>query len=476
MIMTSRRPASPLVLTLVTAQFVVMLDSSILNVALPSITTDLGLTPVGTAWVLNAYFLTFGGLLLISGRAADVFGRRRMFLLGAGVLVLGSLLGGFATTDAVLVSARLIQGAGAAMLSPAAMSVILARFTGPGRARAMSGWGAASTVGGAAGVTLGGILTAAFSWQSVLFVTGAVAAVVGVAGWFLLPAEKATTKRSFDAAGATLLTGAAVAVVFGVLSAPHRGLLSIEVVCAAILAVACVIGFVLVERRAADPVLPTGVLRDTRVSGGIAVNLLGGAARIACFVLVALLLQQVLEYGPAIAGLAMLPTSVAGFLISITILPRALDRLEPQWVALVGLVLLVFAHLIFATVDNGDSYLLRVLPGLLLAAAGVAFSFTPTTLVISEGIAAQNSGVSSGLASATAQLGGAIGIAVFGSLDATSRAAVLQSGGTSLAAADAGLQSANLAAAAAAGLAAVIALITFPALRRTRTAGSSQSA
>jgi EmrB/QacA subfamily drug resistance transporter len=476
MIMTPRRLASPLVLTLIAAQFAVMLDSSILNVALPSIATDLGLTPVGTAWVLNAYFLTFGGLLLISGRAADVFGRRRLFLLGAGVLVLGSLLGGFATNEAVLIGARLIQGAGAAMLSPAAMSVILARFTGPGRARAMSGWGAASTVGGAAGVTLGGILTAAFSWQSVLFVTGAVAAVVGVAGWMLLPVETATTRRQFDAAGATLLTGAAVAVVFGVLSAPHSGLVSIEVVGAAILAVACVIGFVVVERRAADPVLPTGVVRDTRVSGGIAVNLLGGAARIACFVLVALLLQQVLEYGPGLAGLAMLPTSVAGFLISVLVLPRALDRLGPQRVALIGLVLLVVAHLIFATVDNGDSYLLRVLPALVIAAAGVAFSFTPTTLVIAEGIAAQNSGVSSGLASATAQLGGAVGIAVFGALDAASRAAVLNTGGTSLAAADAGLQIANLAAAAAAGLAAVIALITFPALTTTRMRATGRAA
>ena len=183
-------PTMPLVLTLVAAQFVVMLDSSILNVALPSIATDLGLTPVGTAWVLNAYFLTFGGLLLISGRAADVFGRRRMFLFGAAVLVAGSLMGGFATTDALLIAARLVQGAGAAMLSPAAMSVILAGFTGRDRVRAMSGWGAASTVGGAAGVTVGGLLTAALGWQSVLFVTGAVAAAIGVAGWALLPAGK----------------------------------------------------------------------------------------------------------------------------------------------------------------------------------------------------------------------------------------------------------------------------------------------
>jgi EmrB/QacA subfamily drug resistance transporter len=465
----------PLVLTLVAAQFLVMLDSSILNVALPSIADDLALTPVGTAWVLNAYFLTFGGLLLISGRAADIVGRRRMFLLGAGVLVAGSLLGGFSTTDAMLIAARLVQGMGAAMLSPAAMSVILAGFTGPARVRAISGWGAASTVGGAAGVTIGGLLTATLGWQSVLFVTGGVAAAIGVAGWALLPAGKEAVRRPFDATGATLLTAAAVAVVFGVLSAPHSGLLSAEVVGAAVVAVLCLTGFGLVEKRAADPILPTRVLRDARVSGGIAVNLLGGGARVACFVLVALLLQQVLEYDPAIAGLAMLPTSLAGFAVSILILPRALNRLGPQLVAVIGLVLLVVAHLLLAAVDNGDSYLLRVLPALIVAATGVAFSFTPTTLVIAEGIAARNSGVSSGLASATAQIGGAIGIAVFGAVDAASRTAVLGAGGTALAAAEAGLHAANLAAAIAAAAAVVIAVLAFPALRVARIGPRRQS-
>src|SRR6478735_10014543 len=214
------RSTLPLVLTLVAAQFVVMLDSSILNVALPSIAADLDLTPVGTAWILNAYFLTFGGLLLISGRAADVFGRRRMFLIGAGVLVVGSLVGGLATGELQLIAARLTQGAGAAMLSPAAMSVILSRFTGPARARAMSGWGAASTVGGAVGVTVGGLLTAVLGWQSVLFVTAAVALGIGVAGWALVPSSEAGARRPFDAIGASLVTAAALAVVFAVLSAP----------------------------------------------------------------------------------------------------------------------------------------------------------------------------------------------------------------------------------------------------------------
>lgn len=455
----------PLVLTLVAAQLVVMLDSSILNVALPSIAEDLDLTAVGTAWVLNAYFLTFGGLLLISGRAADVFGRRRMFLIGAAVLTAGSLLGGFAGGETLLVIARLVQGAGSAMLSPAAMSVILATFTGNARTRTMSWWGAASTVGGALGVTVGGIVTGAFGWQSVMFVTAAAAAVIWTAGWVQLERDNSAIRRPFDAAGAALVTMAAGAVVFAVLSIPHAGLLSVEVVIALVVALAAGTGFVLVERRSSDAVLPLPALREPRVAGGIVVNLLGGASRIACFVLVALLIQQVLEYDPAAAGLAMLPTSLAGFAISTLLLPRALARFGPEKVAVMGLLLLVLAHLLFATIDHGVPYLWRVLPVLVLAAAGVAFSFTPTTLVIANGMAASNAGVSSGLASSTAQIGGAIGIATFGAVDAYRRAAVLSAGGTELAAAEAGLSAAHLAAALAAVLAVAVAAATFPSLR-----------
>lgn len=292
--MTSNRTlvAAPLVLTLVAAQFLVMLDSSIINVALPSIARDLRLNAINTAWVLNAYFLTFGGLLLISGRAADVFGRRRMFLIGTAVLFAGSLLGGFASTNALLIAARLLQGAGAAMLSPAAMSVILSRFEGPARSRAMSGWGAASTVGGASGVTVGGLLSEAFGWQSVMLVSATVAAVVGLGAWRLVPSDVNGARRRFDATGAGLLTTSAVAVVFAILQTPHSGPASLQVLGAVALAVACLAGFMVVERGSVDPVLQLAALRDARVAGGMAVNLLGGAARIACFVLVALLLQR----------------------------------------------------------------------------------------------------------------------------------------------------------------------------------------
>ncbi|MFN4001828.1 MFS transporter [Microcella sp.] len=459
---TSSSTGRAILLTLIAAQFVVMLDSSILNVAIPSIAADLELTPVGSAWMLNAYFLSFGGLLLVSGRAADVFGRRRMFLLGSLVLVAGSVLGGLASTEGVLMLARLIQGSGAALLSPAAMSVVLARFTGTARAAAMSGWGAASAVGGAAGVSVGGLLTAAYGWQSVLFVTGATGILIFAAAWFVLPLDTRVLRRRFDVPGAALVTGSAVATVFGVLSAPQHGLASLPVLAAFAVAGASLVGFVMVERRTVDPVLPLQAFRDARVAWGVVVNLLGGAARVAVFVFVALVLQQVLEYGPAIAGVAMLPTSLFGFAVSVFALPALLNRLRPERVAAFGLVLLAVAHLMLSRIDNGDPYLLAVLPALMMAAAGVAFSFTPTTLVIADGMAARNAGVSSGLASSTAQIGGALGIAVFGAIDAANRASALHGGDSSLVAAEAGLSAAHMTAAAVAGVAAVVALLAFP--------------
>ncbi len=462
--MTEARRLS-LVLTLVSAQLVVMLDSSILNVALPSIAAELGLSATGTAWVLNAYFLSFGGLLLVSGRAADIFGRRRMFLIGAAVLALGSVVGALAPDEGVLIAARVCQGAGAAMLSPAAMSVILARFTGSARTRTMSWWGAASTVGGALGVSVGGVLTGVLGWHSVMVATAAIAFAVLVAGWATLPPDEPGERRPFDAAGAAVLTAAVVAAVYAVLTVPHSGLASVEVVVAILAAVGAGIAFVVIERRTADAILAPSALREPRVAGGVIANVLGGAARIACFVLVALLIQQVLEYEPAIAGLAMLPTSLAGFAVSTLVLPRVLKRFGAEKVAVAGLGMLTAAHLLFASIDHGAPYVWRLLPVLLLAATGVAFSFTPTTLVIADGFAARKAGVSSGLASATAQLGGAIGIAVFGAVDAAGRAAALEAGGGALEAAEAGLWAAHLTAAAFAAGAVIVAVATWPGIR-----------
>lgn len=473
--MTTDRRVLALAPTLVAAQLVVMLDSSILNVALPSVATEFGLTSTATAWVLNAYFLAYGGLLLISGRAADICGRRRMFLIGAATLAVGSLLGMLAPAESVLIGARMLQGVGAAMLSPAAMSLILAGFTGAARARTMSWWGAASTAGGALGVSVGGLLTGALGWRSAMGMTLVVAILVLTVGATVLTADERAERRPFDGLGAGLLTAVVVGAVGAVLNAPQHGPGSAAVLVPAGLAVLAVLGFVVAERRAADPILSLRALGERRVAGGIVMNVLGGAARIACFTLVALLLQQVLQYAPAMAGLAMLPTSLAGFAVSSVLLPRVLTRFGAERTAVTGLAVLVAAHLLLAGVDAGAPYAVRVLPALLLAAVGVAFSFTPTTLVIADGMAARDAGVSSGLASATAQLGGAVGIAVFGAVDAMARSAVSGGGGSAVAAADAGLTAAHIAAAVAAALAVGVAMLTFPALRPTRAAVPSLS-
>jgi len=408
----------PRLYVLIAAQFVVMLDTAVLNVALPTISRELAMDPVATAWLLNAYFLVFGGCLLVAGRAADVFGRRRMFLLGAALMVAGAVIGFTGSTDATLIVARLVQAAGAAALSPAAMSMILESTNGQARARAMSAWGAASTVGGATGVTVGGMATAALGWPAIFGLTGGAAALVLGCGFWLLPAGAPGVRRQFDGPGATLVTAAAFAIAFAVLSVPQQGWLSAPALAAALGSVILTGLLVIRERQAPDPLFPGTVMARSGVMMTLVVNLLGGAARIASFVLVAFLLQRVLRMDPGPAGMAMLPTSLIGFAVSVAVLPKLLARFGPERVVSAGCALLTIAHLIFAAATPSSSYAVQVLPGRALAAAGVALSFTPTTLVLAREVSQRDAGVGSGLASASAQLGGMFGIAVFGAVDA----------------------------------------------------------
>jgi len=418
---------------LIAAQFVVMFDTAVLNVALPTIGRALSMDPVATAWLLNAYFLVFGGFLLVAGRAADVFGRRRMFLIGAALMVAGATIGLTSSTAATLIAARLVQAAGAAALSPAAMSMILASTDGQARARAMSAWGAASTVGGATGVAVGGLVTAALGWPAIFGLTGGVAALVLAFGFYLIPAGALGPRRAFDGPGATLVTAAAFAIAFAVLSVPRQGWLSAPVLTAALGSVILVGLLVIRERRAPDPLFPGTVMGSPRVAATLAVNLLGGAARIASFVLVAFLLQRVLGMEPGPAGMAMLPTSLVGFGVSVAVLPKLLARFGPERVVTAGCVLVTIAHLMFAAAVPDSSYAFQVLPGLALAAAGVALSFTPTTLILAREVGRRDAGVGSGLASASAQLGGMFGIAVFGAVDAAATATTGSAAGVSTA-------------------------------------------
>ncbi|MHA7224310.1 MFS transporter [Arthrobacter sp. RHLT1-20] len=407
---------------LISAQFVIMLDTSVVNVALPSMQRDLNLTPTGIAWVVNAYFLAFGGFLLVSGRAADLFGGRRMFMTGAALFTLTTLLAGFSPNESVLIGARVLQGLGAAILSPAALSIVLAEFPGAGRARAMGAWGAASAAGGAIGVAAGGAITGALGWSWVFFLTVPITMLAFVAAPFLFSGQIAQKKkRPFDVKGASAITGGALAAIYAILSGAERGWLSLEVISGAGITVGLIVYFVHCERRAADPIVPLALFRDRSVAAGVLIGFLGGAVRVSTFVLSALYLQQVLKASPAVAGLAMVPTSVAGFLVSLVLLPRIIRALGPERTLTLGLLLLAAGHLWLSRVPSDVSYSVDVLPGLLVASAGVALSFTPSTMVIASGIPSAQSGLASGLATASSQIGAAVGVAAFSAVMAAGR-------------------------------------------------------
>jgi EmrB/QacA subfamily drug resistance transporter len=415
----------------VSAQFVVMLDTSIVNVALPSIQVDLGLRPTAITWVVNAYVLAFGGLLLLSGRAADLFGRLRMFKAGSILFAAGTLLAASATTATQLVGGRIVQGVGAAALSPAAMSLLLLTFPGPARARAMSLWGGASALGGAAGVMTGGVLVGAFGWSSVFLVTVPVSAVAVVLAGRVLPEGDRRPGRQFDWHGAVAISGSVIALVHGALGMAEQGWTSPAVLAALITSAALLGVFVAVERRTADPLLPLELFRSRTLSTSVGLAVLGGAARASTFVLVALYLQQALTMSPKETGLAMVPTSLTGFAFSLTLLPRIVRGLGPQRSLVIGLVILAAGHLWLADAPTASGYLTAVLPGLLLVAVGVALSFTPTTMVIAGAVADTHTGLASGLAGSATQVGAALGTASFTAIGITVSGSISHTLGTS---------------------------------------------
>lgn len=438
---------------LISAQFVVMLDTAVVNVALPSIQSDLGLTQAGLAWVVNAYFLTFGGFLLLSGRAADLFGGRRVFMFGAALFTVTTVIAGLAPNEAVLIGARAAQGLGAAILSPAAMSIILTTYTGTDRAKAMGAWGAASTADGAIGVAAGGLITGAFGWPWVFFVTVPITAAAFALAPVLFELVTKQNRARFDFIGAAAVTGAALSLIFAILSVAERGWASLEAIGGLVLGVVLLAVFVFVERTAADPIVPLALFRDRLVSVGVTLGVLGGAARVSTFFLSALFLQQVLLLEPGVAGFAMVPTSVAGFVVSLLWLPAIIRRFGAERTLTIGLALLAVGHLWIARSPDVPNYVVDVLPALLVSAAGVALSFTPSTMVIASGIPPTKSGLASGLANASSQIGGAFGIASFSAVAVVSAAA--------------GLRAGYFAAAIVAAVAATLAMLGLP-----RAAGS----
>jgi MFS family permease len=292
------------------------------------------------------------------------------------------------------------------------MSLLL-MFPGPGRARAMSAWGAASALGGASGVMAGGLLTDAFGWSSVFLVTVPVSAAAIALARRVLEDGARGTRRRFDWAGATAITAAVVTLVHGALTGAEQGWGAASVLMTFGTSAALMVAFVVIERRATDPLVPLILFRSPQLSTGVALAVLGGAARASSFVLVALYLQQVLTMAPHQAGLAMVPTSVTGFVVSLTLLPRTLRAIGPRRSLVIGLVVLAGGQLWLGHMPTAAGYGVGVLPGLFLVAVGVALSFTPTTMVVASAVPDPQAGLASGLAGSATQVGAALGTAMF---------------------------------------------------------------
>ena len=433
MVVSDRRKWLALAL-LSAVQFMVVLDIAIVNVALPSIQVDLGFSQENLQWVISAYALVFGGFLLLGGRAADLLGRRRIFLAGTIVFTISSLLAGLAWSEASLIGARAFQGLGAAVITPAALSILSTTFV-EGRERniALGVWGAVGGFGAAAGVLMGGVLTDALSWEWIFFVNIPVGLTALVLAPILLKESRDASVKSFDALGAVLVTSGLSSLVYAITQAATDGWLAGKTVGFFTASIALLGGFVAWEVRHPEPLMRFGILRTKTVSGANVAGFILGTATFSLFLMLTLYMQQVLGYSPMKTGIAYL--AVAGTAIfTSAIAAQLVTRIGVKPVLVVGMTSLTAGLVYFTQVSVGGSYLADLLPGFLLIAVGLGFSFVPISIAALAGIQPAEAGLASGLINTSQQIGGALGIAALSTI-ATSRTDDAIAGGSTQAAA-----------------------------------------
>jgi EmrB/QacA subfamily drug resistance transporter len=403
------------------AQFMVVLDGSIVNVALPSIKTALHFSQANLPWVVNAYTLAFGGFLLLGGRAADLLGRRRVFMVGLVVFSAASLAGGLAQSSGWLIVARGIQGLGAAILSPAALSILTTTFTeGSERNKALGIWGALAGAGAAAGVLLGGVLTSGIGWRWVLFVNVPIG-VLAIAAVPRLIAESRSSEQhaGYDLAGAVSITGGLVLLVYTLVKTSSVGWGSTRTIVLLAVSAALIAGFVLIESRASSPLMPLRIFRNRSVASADAVGLLVGAALLSMFFFLSLYLQQVLHYSAVRTGVSYLPLAV-GIIIAAGVASALTSSIGAKPVLVAGLALIAGGMVLFSNVHAHGSYSSDVLGPSLIVAFGLGFCFVPLTILAVSGTTEADAGLASGLINTAQQVGAAIGLAILATV-ATSR-------------------------------------------------------
>ena len=415
MVETTQRKWFALAL-LATVQFMVVLDIAIVNVALPSIQADLGFSQENLQWVISAYALFFGGFLLLGGRAADLLGRRRLFVVGVIVFSVASLLSGFAWNEASLIVARAFQGLGAAIVTPAALSILMTTFSeGRERNAALGVWGGVGAFGAVAGVLLGGILTDALSWEWIFYINVPVGLAALALTPVLLTESRDARVKSFDAAGAVLSTAGLVTLVFAITQANEYGWTSAATIGLFATAGALLAGFVGWELRASEPLVPFAIFRVKTLTAANISGLILGTVTFSMFLMLTLYMQQVLTYSPMKTGVAYL--AVAGTAIVWSgVAAQLVNRVGVKPVIATGMTLLTVGLLYFTQVSVGGSYAGDLLPGFLVIAAGLGFSFVPISIAALAGVPASEAGLASGLFNTSQQIGGALGIAALSAI------------------------------------------------------------
>ena len=419
-LMSSRPWASPKVILLVVclAQFMVILDVSIVNVALPSMRNELHFSPTGLQWVVNAYTLTFAGFLMLGGRAADLLGRRRVFLAGTALFALTSLACAVASSRGLLIAARGLQGIGGAVISPASLSIITSSIPeGPERNRGLGVWAAMGGLGAASGALLGGLLTEVFGWPAIFLINVPLgAAVVMIGARVLVEGRREDIDRHFDVAGALLVTLGLVGVTFGIVRSEAFGWGSAQVLVPIAAGAALLALFVLVEGRFARvPLVPISIFRLRALRAANLIVVLMYAALFSMWFFLTLYMQQVLHYDALEAGVAFVPLTL-GVVAGSTLAPRAIARSSVR-VVLTGGMLSASTGLVLLTgVRPGGGYLLEVLPGGLFATVGMGTALVAATIAAVQGVPAAQSGLASGLLNTSRLMGGALGLAVLGTL------------------------------------------------------------
>jgi EmrB/QacA subfamily drug resistance transporter len=400
------------------AQLMVVLDATIVNIALPSIQKALNFSATGLEWVINAYALTFGGLLLLGGRAGDLFGRRRMFVVGIVVFTLGSLAGGFATSATWLIITRAAQGIGAAIVAPTALSLIADTFSeGPDRNRALGVYGAVAGAGGALGLLLGGVLTSWASWRWVLFVN----VPIGIVLAFVAPRVLAGTPGRdgrLDLPGALTVTGGMVSLVYGLSHAATYGWTDMVTLSALVLAGVLLLVFVAIESRSRHALMPFRIFAQRNRDGAYVLSLVIGVAVFGVFFFLTQFVQNILGFSPITAGVAFLPMAT-GIIVTAQIVARLVGRFGPRIFITIGPLLVAAGLFWLSQINDHTSYFPSLVGPMLVIAVGMGNIFVPLTLMAVSGSTPAESGLASALLNVGQQIGGSIGIALLGTIAAT---------------------------------------------------------